>query len=280
MALRLDTYDDIALAAGKDIADVVLARIAKLRHWRRCAPRTRWRAWRTRPSWWWRSSTAAAAHAGGRRSACARELDDAQGHATASSRSSSSAASAWPRSAADPADSIEDLMRLALQRLQRAPAAAPPPAPPPRRGGLPAELERVLRFLEGTDTARLRRRGGRVRPAAEDASPKRSRPNATDRARIGAVTSTAISTAARSPSAKASGPSRRSSSHWHKPFSQGARLLPAAVREVVRRRRDQPLLQRGRPPPRARAATRRRWSGSPPRSTRPQLYLQGAVPTR
>jgi len=30
MALRLETYDDIALHAGKDIADVVLARIAKL----------------------------------------------------------------------------------------------------------------------------------------------------------------------------------------------------------------------------------------------------------
>ena len=30
MAIRLDTYDDIALAAGKDIADVVIQRVAKL----------------------------------------------------------------------------------------------------------------------------------------------------------------------------------------------------------------------------------------------------------
>ena len=30
MALRLDTYDEIALAAGKEIADVVLARVGKL----------------------------------------------------------------------------------------------------------------------------------------------------------------------------------------------------------------------------------------------------------
>ena len=30
MALRLDTYDSIALSAGKDIADVVVTRIAKL----------------------------------------------------------------------------------------------------------------------------------------------------------------------------------------------------------------------------------------------------------
>jgi hypothetical protein len=44
-------------------------------------------------------------------------------------------------------------MRIALQRLQRTPAAvaAAPPAPP----GLPGELERVLRYLEGLDPARL-----------------------------------------------------------------------------------------------------------------------------
>ncbi len=37
---------------------------------------------------------------------------------------------------------------------------------------------------------------------------------------------------------------------WHKPLRAGPRLLPPAVREVVRRRRDQPVPQRGGPAPR------------------------------
>jgi GGDEF domain-containing protein len=54
----------------------------------------------------------------------------------------------------DPVSTIEDLMRRAVQRLQRAPAAAAAPAAAPR-SGLPADLERIVRFLEGTDIARL-----------------------------------------------------------------------------------------------------------------------------
>ena len=47
-------------------------------------------------------------------------------------------------------------MRLALQRLQRAPATpCRAPAPAAQPAGMPAELERVLRYLEGLDTARL-----------------------------------------------------------------------------------------------------------------------------
>ena len=37
---------------------------------------------------------------------------------------------------------------------------------------------------------------------------------------------------------------------WHSPFERVLDYQPAAVREVVRRRRDQPLPQRRRPPPR------------------------------
>jgi hypothetical protein len=51
----------------------------------------------------------------------------------------------------DPANAIEDLIRLSMQRLQTQPKA-PPPAPKP---GIPDELERVLRFLENLDSSRL-----------------------------------------------------------------------------------------------------------------------------
>jgi hypothetical protein len=62
--------------------------------------------------------------------------------------------------AVDKANSIEDLMRLALQRLAR-PAAVPAPAPSPQAATLPAELERALRYFENLDIERLG-------PAAED----------------------------------------------------------------------------------------------------------------
>ena len=51
----------------------------------------------------------------------------------------------------DPAGSIEELVRLAMQRLQAAPRAAP--APP--AAGIPDDLERVLRYLENLDASRL-----------------------------------------------------------------------------------------------------------------------------
>jgi len=58
-------------------------------------------------------------------------------------------------SSAEAAATIEDLIRLALKRLQ--PAQRPASAPEPRKpaGGLPPDLERVLRFLESTDLTRL-----------------------------------------------------------------------------------------------------------------------------
>ena len=60
----------------------------------------------------------------------------------------------------------------------------------------------------------------------------------------------------------------------------GARLQPAAVRALVRGRRDQPLPQRGRPPSRRRAATRRRWSTSPPRPGRSTTYTYSRAARR
>jgi two-component system, cell cycle response regulator len=148
MAIRLDTYDDIALAAGKDIADVVVQRVAKLLLAKVRAE----------------DSVARVAHATfavlavgaagpqmlavGQR--LRRELDEAK--VTYKTQTLKFVSSLGVASAADSADSIEDLMRLALQRLQRA-AAAPPPAA--QAGGLPAELERILRYLEGADIARF-----------------------------------------------------------------------------------------------------------------------------
>jgi two-component system, cell cycle response regulator len=148
MAIRLDTYDDIALAAGKDIADVVITRVAKLLLGKVRAE----------------DSVARVAHATfvvlaagaaapqmltvGQR--LRRELDDAK--VTYKDQTLKFVSSLGVASAADPGNSIEDLMRLALQRLQRA-AAAPPPAA--QAAGLPAEFERILRFLEGADIARF-----------------------------------------------------------------------------------------------------------------------------
>lgn len=155
MALRLETYDDIALTAGKDIADVVLTRIAKLILEKVRAEDSVARV--AHATFMVVAANTAGSHmlAVGQR--LRRELDDAKVRYREQPLkfvSSLGVASATT----DPATSIEDLMRLALQRLQRAPvaAAAPPSAPAePAPTGMPGELERVLRFLEGTDIARF-----------------------------------------------------------------------------------------------------------------------------
>jgi len=158
MALRLETYDDIALTAGKDIADVVLTRIAKLILEKVRAEDSVARV--AHATFMVVAANTAGSHmlAVGQR--LRRELDDAkvryreQPLKFVSSLGVASATS-------DPATSIEDLMRLALQRLQRAPVVAPPP-PAEEPAGMPGELERVLRFLEGTDIA------ARFGPAADE----------------------------------------------------------------------------------------------------------------
>jgi len=161
MALRLETYDDIALHAGKDIADVVLARIAKLILEKVRAEDSVARV--AHATFMVVAAGTAASHmlAVGQR--LRRELDDAKVRYREQPLkfvSSLGVASA----SADPGASIEDLMRLALQRLQRAAvaAAAPPPPAEPAPAGMPGELERVLRFLEGTDIA------ARFGPAADE----------------------------------------------------------------------------------------------------------------
>ena len=151
MALRLDSYDAIALTAGKDIADVVLVRIAKL-----VMQKVRTEDSVARVA----SATFAVLAAGTPASSMMvlaqrlrRELDEAK--VTYREQPLKFVTSLGIASSAEAAATIEDLIRLALKRLQ--PAPRPASAPEPRRpaGGVPPELERVLRFLESTDLTRL-----------------------------------------------------------------------------------------------------------------------------
>lgn len=148
MALRLDTYDEIARTAGKDIADVVLARVGKLLTEKVRAEDS---VARTAQAMF---MVVAAATAGPQMLSLAqrlqRELEQAR--VTYRDRPLKFATSFGVASLpADEANCIEDLMRLALSRLQK-----PPMAPiAPRPAGLPAEVEAALRVLERFDRARL-----------------------------------------------------------------------------------------------------------------------------
>jgi two-component system, cell cycle response regulator len=152
MALRLDTYDDIALTAGKDIADVVIVRVAKLLMEKVRAEDTVARVAHSTFVVVAFGAAASQMMAVGQR--LRRELDDAK--VKYRDGVLKFAASVGVASAkGDPATQLEDLMRLALQRLQRAPAAPPVPAPAAQPAGMPPDLERILRFLEGADIARF-----------------------------------------------------------------------------------------------------------------------------
>jgi hypothetical protein len=54
---------------------------------------------------------------------------------------------------ADPANSIEELIKLSMQRLQSQPKTVPPPSS--SAAAIPDDLERVLRYLEALDIGRL-----------------------------------------------------------------------------------------------------------------------------
>jgi diguanylate cyclase (GGDEF)-like protein len=142
LALRLDTYDDIVRAASKEIADVVVVRVAKLVVDK---VRTEDSVARTGAATF---MVVAAGTAAAQMVAAAqrlrRELDEAR--VSFRDQPLKFVASFGVASARmDPAGSIEDLMRLALQRLQTMPkAAAPPPAPE----AVPPEIERALQVLE------------------------------------------------------------------------------------------------------------------------------------
>lgn len=142
LALRLDTYDEIVRAAGKEIADVVIVRVSKLVMDK---VRTEDSVARTGAATF---MVVAAGTAAAQMAAAAqrlrRELDGAK--VTYRDQPLKFAASFGVASARmDPAGSIEDLMRLALQRLQSMPKAPVAPAAPEP---VPAEIERALQVLE------------------------------------------------------------------------------------------------------------------------------------
>lgn len=151
MALRLDSHAEILRSAGKEIADVIVARIAKLILAKvrsedsvaRCADDT----FMVLAA----GSTLAQAQALGER--LRRELAEAKvTHRQQLLRFPSRVGVA--ALAHDPAGSIEELMRLALRRLDAPPAAARP-QPVPAARPLPGELEAALARLESADWARL-----------------------------------------------------------------------------------------------------------------------------
>jgi two-component system cell cycle response regulator len=152
MALRLDTYDAITLAAGKDIADVVLTRIAKL-----IMQKVRGGDSVARVA----AATFAVLAAGTAMSdmmalaqRLRQELDDAR--VTYKDQPLKFVTSVGVGSVvADPSNTVEDLIRLAVQRLQASTQPRSVTPAPQSRPGLPEELERVLRYLEAADTSRL-----------------------------------------------------------------------------------------------------------------------------
>jgi|SRR5882724_1602283 len=153
MALRIDTYADIVREAGKDVADVVVKRIAQLLVEK---VRTEDSVARTAEAAFMVVAVGTpAAQMLGLAQRLQRELDEAR--VTYKGQALRFATSFGVASLSlDAVKSIEELMRLALQRLQAASnqkaAAAPEPSAPPR---LPPDLERALQLLEGLDAAGL-----------------------------------------------------------------------------------------------------------------------------
>ena len=156
MALRIETYGDIARAAGKEIADIVLKRIGKLLLDK---VRTEDSVARVAEATFMVLATGTSApqmlvlaqrvH---------HELDDAKinyRNQVLKIVSRFGVASL----ALDNVSSIEELLRTAAQRLDSAgaPPAAPaaPPETAPAPAALPPEIERALRRLEKADWERL-----------------------------------------------------------------------------------------------------------------------------
>lgn len=155
LALRLDSYGEIVATAGKEIAEVIVARIAKLILAKMRAEDSVARSADDT------FMVIAAATAVGQVQALGERLRRELAEAKVTHRgqplkfpSRIGVASL----AQDPAGSIEELMRLALKRLDAAPATAPKPAAPPpaaRAAPLPADVEAALALLERADWTRV-----------------------------------------------------------------------------------------------------------------------------
>jgi diguanylate cyclase (GGDEF)-like protein len=148
MALRLDSYDDIVAAAGKEIADMVLARVGKLLMNKVRAEDS---VAKTGPATFMVLGVAtAAAQMLALAERLHRELSEAK--VSYHDRPLKLAVSCGVASlAVDAVGSIEELLRRALVRLHK---QQTPPVPKPA-DGLPPQVEAALRVLERADRARL-----------------------------------------------------------------------------------------------------------------------------
>jgi diguanylate cyclase (GGDEF)-like protein len=157
MALRIDNHREVARTAGKDAADQVLARIAKL-----VSSQVRAEDSIAR--------TAAATFMVVAPGTSAAQMQKLAERLRAQLEQAKLAYGKQPLKivsrvgvaslAADEAATIEELMGIALQRLESAPrAAGAAPAPAAAGPRLPADVEQALQTLERTDVTRI---GGAV----------------------------------------------------------------------------------------------------------------------
>jgi diguanylate cyclase (GGDEF)-like protein len=151
MALRIDSYADVVRAAGKEVAEVVVKRIAQLLMDK---VRTEDSVARTAEAAF---MVVAAGTAAPQMLVLAqrlqRELDEAKVsyRGTALRFVTSFGVASLTL---DAVGSIEELMKVAMQRLQNAASLKMQPEPSaPQR--LPSEIERALQVLEKADAARL-----------------------------------------------------------------------------------------------------------------------------
>jgi two-component system cell cycle response regulator len=174
MAFRIDSYPEVAQKAGKDVADQLLARIAKLVSGNLRTEDSIGRAAET--TFIVISTGAGAAEVMSLARRIQEQLQKAQVayRGTALTIVSSFGVASL---AQDTANAIEDLMKLALQRMQRAGAskgerivgAEPAPAAlgersigvaeilvrPPKPAGLPGDIETALKVFERANAERL-----------------------------------------------------------------------------------------------------------------------------
>jgi diguanylate cyclase (GGDEF)-like protein len=153
MALRIDNLREVARTAGKEAADQVLARIAKLVS---SQIRTEDSVARTAADTFMVVAPATSAAQMQKLADRLRaQLEQAKlsfGKQPLKIVSRAGVASLG----ADQVGSIDELMRAALQRLDSAPSGrAPAPAPPVAVPDLPQEMEQALQTLERADIGRL-----------------------------------------------------------------------------------------------------------------------------
>lgn len=154
MALRIDSHADVTQAVSKEVADQILARVAKLVSG---MLRTEDSIGRVADATFAVISAGTGAPqvlAFARR--LREQLDAAKvsyGGKVLKIRASTGVASLG----SDNAGAIDELMKVAMQRLDRAaePAAAPVIAAPEKRPALPAEVDAALKVLESLDAVRL-----------------------------------------------------------------------------------------------------------------------------